>query len=64
MNELKSSGKAPEWNQYNEDDLFPHILIDKETLLMFTRHDLDIIISVIEKYTRRKIFTTKDTKDN
>lgn len=64
LNELKSFGKAPEWNQYNEDDLFPHILIDKETLLMFTRHDLDIIISVIEKYTRRKIFTTKDTKDN
>ena len=36
LNELKSFGKAPEWNQYNEDDLFPHILIDKETLLMFT----------------------------
>ena len=46
-----------------EEDLFPHILMDKETLLMFSRYDIDLIIGVIEKYTQRKIFASKDTKD-
>ena len=62
LNKLKSYGKAPKWNQYNEDDLFPHILINKETLLMFTRHDLDIIISAIEKYTREENIYNKRHK--
>ena len=63
LNKLQTTGKAPEWVEYTEEDLFPHILMDKETLLMFSRYDIDLIIGVIEKYTRRKIFASKDTKD-
>ena len=63
LNKLQTTGKAPEWVEYTEEDLFPHILMDKKTLLMFSRYDIDLIIGVIEKYTRRKIFASKDTKD-
>ena len=63
LNKLQTMGKAPEWVEYTEEDLFPHILIDKKTLLMFSRYDIDLIIGVIEKYTWRKIFASKDTKD-
>ena len=63
LNKLQTTGKAPEWVEYIEEDLFPHILMDKKTLLMFSRYDIDLIIGVIEKYTRRKIFASKDMKD-
>ena len=63
LNKLQTIGKAPEWVEYTEEDLFPHILTDKKTLLMFSRYDIDLIIGVIEKYTWRKIFASKDTKD-
>ena len=51
LNKLQTTGKAPEWVEYTEEDLFPHILMDKKTLLMFSRYDIDLIIGVIEKYT-------------
>ena len=37
--------------------------MDKGMLMTFTKHDLDIIGNRIEKFTIRKMFSTKDNKD-
>ena len=64
LTNLLDSGKDSFWSDCSEEDLFPHILMDKEILMSYTKHDLDIISRSIEKFTVRKIFTTKDTKDS
>ena len=63
LQSLRAEGKHEFWMDCTEEDLFPHILVNKNMLLGYTRHDLDIISKVIEKFTVRKIFATKDTKD-
>ena len=60
---LQELGKSDFWADCTEEDLFPHVLMDKDKLMTFTKHDLDIIGSRIEKFTIRKMFSTKDNKD-
>ena len=60
---LQELGKSDFWADCTEEDLFPHVLMDKGMLMTFTKHDLDIIGSRIEKCTIRKMFSTKDNKD-
>ena len=60
---LQELGKSDFWADCTEEDLFPHVLMDKGMLMTFTKHDLDIIGSRIEKFTIRKMFSTKDNKD-
>ena len=61
--QLREFGKSDKWSDYTEEDLFPHILMEKNSLMSFTRHDIDIIIKEIEKVTVRKLFSPKDNKD-
>ena len=63
LNELQINGKSNDWRTYTEDDIFPHILMYKDKLLNFPKHDIDLIVKVIEGNTARKIFSSKDTKD-
>ena len=42
--QLHEFGKSDKWSDYTEEDLFPHILMEKNSLMSFTRHDIDIII--------------------
>ena len=63
LTNLQNRGKHQNWPDCTEEDLFPHILMSKETLMTLTKYDLDIISSIIEKYTVRKIFASKDNKD-
>ncbi|MCG8625032.1 MAG: hypothetical protein MJE68_23910, partial [Proteobacteria bacterium] len=63
LSNLHERGKDPNWQNCTEDDLFPNILMNKEILMSFTKYDLGLIRSIIEKYTVRKIFATKDNKD-
>ena len=63
LNELQIHGKSTDWRSYTEDDIFPHILMYKDKLLNFPKHDIDLIVKVIEGNTARKIFASKDTKD-
>ena len=60
---LQESGKSDFWADCTEEELFPHILINKDMLMSFTKHDLDLIGNRIESFTVHKIFTTKDNKD-
>ena len=60
---LQESGKDGYWLDCMEEDLFPNILMNKDVLMTFTKHDLDIISYNIEKFTVHKIFASKDTKD-
>ena len=61
--QLRQFGKSDKWSDYTEEDLFPHILMEKNSLMSFTRHDIDIIIKEIDKVTVRKLFSPKDNKD-
>ena len=61
--QLRTFGKSDVWSDYSEEDLFPHILMDKQSLLSLTRHDLHIIIKEIDKVTVQKLFFPKDNKD-
>ena len=61
--QLREYGKSDKWSDYTEEDLFPHILMEKNSLMSFTRHDIDIIIKEIDKVTVRKLFSPKDNKD-
>ena len=63
LSELQNNGKSSDWEIFTEDDLFPDILMVKEKLLAYSKHDIDIIVKVIEKNTARKIFASKDNKD-
>ena len=63
LTELQKNGKSSDWNIIGEDDLFPEILMFKDKLLTYSRHDIDLIVKVIQQNTARKIFATKDTKD-
>ena len=63
LNELQIHGKSTDWRSYTEDDIFPHILMYKDKLLNFSKHDIDLIVEVIEGNTVQKIFASKDTKD-
>ena len=60
---LQELGKSDFWADCTEEDLFPHVLMDKDMLMTFTKHDLDIIGSRIENFTIHKMFSTKDNKD-
>ena len=60
---LQESGKSDFWADCTEEELFPHILINKDMLMSFTKHDLNLIGNRIESFTVHKIFTTKDNKD-
>ena len=51
---LQESGKSDFWADCTEEDLFPHILINKDMLMCFTKHDLDVIANRIESFTVRK----------
>ena len=59
---LQELGKSDFWADCTEEDLFPHVLMDKGMLMTFTKHDLDIIGSRIEKFTIRKCFQPKTTR--
>ena len=61
--QLREFSKSDKWSDYTEEDLFPHILMEKNSLMSFTRHDIDIIIKEIDKVTVRKLFFPKDNKD-
>ena len=61
--QLREFGKSDKWSDYTEEDLFPHILMEKNSLMSFTRHDIDIIIKEIDKVTVSKLFSPKDNKD-
>ena len=63
LNELQIHGKSNDWRSYTEDDIFPHILMYKDKLLNFPKHDIDLIVKVIEGNTAWKLFASKDTKD-
>lgn len=63
INHLQTHGKSPLWKTYTEDDIFPHILMYKDKIMSYSKHDIDLMVKVIEKNTIRKIFTSKDTKD-
>ena len=61
--QLHEFGKSDKWSDYTEEDLFPYILMEKKSLMSFTRHDIDIIIKEIDKVTVGKLFSPKDNKD-
>ena len=58
---LQMNRNHSDWKTFTEDDLFPGILMSKETLLLYSRHDIDEI--VFNENTARRIFAVKDTKD-
>ena len=60
---LQINGNHSDWKTFTEDDLFPGILMSKETLLLYSRHDIDEIVKIINENTARRIFAAKDTKD-
>ena len=60
---LQINGNHSDWKTFTEDDLFPGILMSKETLLLYSRHDIDEIVKIINENTARRIFAVKDTKD-
>ena len=55
LSELQNNGKSSDWEIFTEDDLFPDILMDKEKLLAYSKHDIDIIVKVIEKNTEKNL---------
>ena len=59
LSKLQISGKSEKWADYSEEDLFPNMLMEKDTLMSFTSHDLDIIIGEIESYSAQNLFTLR-----
>ena len=53
---LQESGKSNFWADCTEEELFPHILINKDMLMSFTKHDLDLIGNHIESFTVQNFY--------
>ena len=60
---LQMNGNHSDWKTFTQDDLFPGILMSKETLLLYSIHDIDEIVKVINENMARRNFAAKHTKD-